>query len=104
MYVREADDEEENLPINHDNILLRGFVNLVNTDREADILYKIGDAIRLKYPLVGNRVYFLFLRANRRKSSTSVSCEEYTYNQVKLLCGEGAIYIKMKKWAELFNM
>ena len=96
MYVGDADDdEEENLSINHDNILLRGFVNLVNTDGEADIRSKIGDAIRLKYPLVGNRD-FVFLRANRRKLSTPVSCEEYTYKQVKLLCGQGAIYIKMK--------
>ena len=38
----------------------------------------------------------MFLRANRRKLSTPVSCEEYTYKQVKLLCGQGAIYIKMK--------
>ena len=89
------DDEEESLSINHDNILLRGFVNLVNTDGEDDIRSKIGDAIRLKYPLVGNRD-FVFLRANRRKLSTPVSCEEYMYKQVKLLCGQGAIYIKMK--------
>ena len=95
LYVGEADDEEENLSINHDNILLRGFVNLVNTDEETNIRSKIGDAIRLKYPLVGNRD-FVFLRANRRKLSTPVSCEEYTYKQVKLLCGQGAIYIKMK--------
>ena len=95
MYVGDADDEEENLSINHDNILLRGFVNFVNTDGEADIRSKIGDAIRLKYPLVGNRD-FVFLRANRRKLSTPVSCEEYMYKQVKLLCGQGAIYIKMK--------
>ena len=96
MYVGDADDDdEENLSINHDNILLRGFVNLVNTDGEADIRSKIGDAIKLKYSLVGNRD-FVFLRANRRKLSTPVSCEEYTYKQVKLLCGQGAIYIKMK--------
>ena len=95
MYVGEADDEEENLSINHDNILLRGFVNLVNTDGEADIRSKIGDSIRLKYPLFGNRD-FVFLRANRRKLSTPVSCEEYTYKQVKLRCGQGAIYIKLK--------
>ena len=83
------DDEEENLLINHDNILRRGFVNLVNTDGEDDIRSKIGDAIRLKYPSVGNRDSVL-------SSCTLVSCEEYTYKQVKLLCGQGAIYIKMK--------
>ena len=41
MHV-ENDDEEENLSINHDNILLRGFVNLVSTDEEAEIRSKIG--------------------------------------------------------------
>ena len=46
IYV-EDDDEEENLLINHDNILLRGFVNLVSTDGEADIRSKIGDAIEV---------------------------------------------------------
>ena len=94
MYV-EDDDEEENLSINHDNILLRGFVNLVSTDGEADIRSKIGDAIRLKHPLIGNRD-FVFLRANRRKLSIPVSCGEYSYKQVKLLCGQGAIYVKLK--------
>ena len=49
MYV-EDDDDEENLSINHDNILLRGFVNFVNTDGEKEIRSKIGDAIRLKHP------------------------------------------------------
>ena len=53
MHVEDG-DEEENLSINHDNILLRGFVNLVSTDGEAEIRSKIGDAIRLKHPLVGN--------------------------------------------------
>ena len=88
------DDEEENLSINHDIILLRGFVNLFSADGEG-IRSKIGDAIKLKYPLVGNRA-FIFLRANRRKLITPVSCEEYKYKQVKLLCGQGVICIKMK--------
>jgi len=95
MFVEDDDDEEETLSINHDNILLRGFVNLVSTDGEPEIRSKIGDAIRLKHPLVGNRD-FVFLRANRRKLSIPVSCVEYSYKQVKLLCGQGAIYIKLK--------
>ena len=94
MYV-DDDDEEENLSINHDNILLRGFINLVSTDGEAEVRSKIGDAIRLKHPLVADRD-FVFLRANRRKLSIPVSCEEYSYKQVKLLCGQGAIYVKLK--------
>ena len=51
--------------------------------------------MRLKYPLVSSND-FGFLRANRRKLSKPVTCEEYAYKQVKLLCGQGAIYITMK--------
>jgi len=87
--------DEEEFVINNDNILLRGFVHLVSTDGEAEVGRKIGDAVRLKYPLVSN-TDFLFLRANRRKLSKPLTCEEYTYKQVKLLCGQGAIYITMK--------
>ena len=39
---------------------------------------------------------FLFLCAIQQKLSTLVSCVEYTYKQVKLLCRQGAIYIKTK--------
>ena len=71
VYLDDSDKQnQENLAINHDNIVFRGF----------------GDAIRLKYPLVGNRD-FVSLRANRRKLRIPFSCEEYTYKQVKLLCG-----------------
>ena len=38
----------------------------------------------------------MFLPANRRKLSIPVSCGEYSYKQVKLLCGQGAIYVKLK--------
>ena len=92
--VYEEDGEE--FVINNNNILLRGFVHLVSTDCEAEVRRKIGDAVRLKYPLVSNND-FVFLRANRRKLSKPVTqCEEYAYEQVKLLCGQGAIYLTMK--------
>lgn len=79
MYVGDVDDdEEENLLINYDNILFWGFVNLVNIDGEVDIWFKIGDVIRLKYLLVGNRD-FVFFCVNWWKLSIFVSCEEYMY-------------------------
>ena len=86
MYVEDYDDED-NLSINHDSILLRGFVNLVSTDGAAEVRSKIGDGFRPKHPLVGNGD-FVFLRANRRKLSVPVSCGEYSYKQVKRLCGQ----------------
>ena len=49
--------KKKNFSINHDNIFFWGFVNIVNTDSEDDIPSKIGDAIRLKYPLIGERFF-----------------------------------------------
>ena len=77
--------------INND-ILPRGFVHLIYTDGEAEVQGKIPDAVRLKYPLSSN-TDFVLLRPNHRKLSRPVTCEEYTYKQVTLLCGQGAIYI-----------
>ena len=39
---------------------------------------------------------FEFLRATRRKLSKPVSCQSYYYQQVKLLAGQGSIYVKLK--------
>lgn len=90
----DEDDCDEYI-ITSDNVMLRGFINLMSTDSESNIRAKIGEAIRLKYPLVSNND-FVFLRANRRKLSIPVTSQEYSFKQVKLLAGQGAIYIKMK--------
>ena len=81
--------------ITSDNIMLRVFVNLMATDSESQIREKIGEAIRLKYPLVRNND-FVFLHAKCCKLTIPVTSQEYSFKQVKLLAGQGAIYIKMK--------
>ena len=97
------DDEDEcdEYMITSNNIMLRGFINLMTTDSESNIRAKIGEAIRLKYPLVRNKD-FVFLRANRCKLSIPVTSQEYSFKQVKLLAGQGAIYIKMKDGLNCF--
>ena len=95
------EDECDEYMITSNNIMLRGFVNLMTTDSESNIRAKIGEAIRLKYPLVRNND-FVFLRANRRKLSIPVTSQEYSFKQVKLLAGQGAIYIKMKDGLNCF--
>jgi hypothetical protein len=85
------EDECDEYMITSNNIMLRGFVNLMTTDSESNIRAKIGEAIRLKYPLVRNND-FVFLRANRRKLSIPVTSQEYSFKQLKLLAGQGAIY------------
>lgn len=46
------------------------------------------DAIRLKYPAVGCRD-IVFLKANGRKLTKIVNCDEYSFKQVKSLAGQG---------------
>ena len=77
MYV-EDDYEEETLSINHDNIFLQGFINLLSTDGEAEIRSKIGDAVRLKHVLVGNRDLVCQLwRVLVRASETALQTRSY---------------------------
>ena len=95
------EDDCDEYMITSNNILLRGFINLMTTDNESNIRAKFGEAIRMKYPLVRNND-FVFLRANRRKLSIPVTSQEYSFKQVKLLAGQGAIYIKMKDGLNCF--
>ena len=95
------EDDCDEYMITSNDILLRGFINLMTTDNESNIRAKTGEAIRMKYPLVRNND-FVFLRANRRKLSIPVTSQEYSFKQVKLLAGQGAIYMKMKDGLNCF--
>ena len=44
-----------------------------------------------------NQDYFEFLKANRRKLMKTISSDEYNFNQIKLLAGQGSIYMKLKE-------
>lgn len=76
-------------------IVLRGFVEISKTASESDIRGKLGEAIRIKYPIISDTDFY-FVRANRRRISRPVSVGEYNFQQVKLLAGQGSLYLMMK--------
>ena len=83
--------------LSDDKVLLRGIIEIVGTSKEADIREQIGKAIRVKYSSVCNND-FEFLRACRRKLSKPVNCGDFDFKQIKLLAGQGSLYVKLKDW------
>ena len=102
VLVKFPDEDSDGLPIDVDNwqlsdecITLRGFVTLKSEADESAVRKAIAEAIQLKYPNVTPRD-FEFLKANRRKLTRPVNCREYSFKQIKLLAGQGCIYVKIK--------
>ena len=78
-----------------DIVLLRGIIELLNNSSEADVREQIGKAARMKYSILSNKD-FEFLRATRRVFSKPVNSGAFDFQQVKLLAGQGSIYVKLK--------
>jgi hypothetical protein len=88
VLVKFHEEDADGLPIDIDNwqlsdksIILRGFVTLKSDANEAGVRKAITDAIQLKYPT------FMppdleFLKANRRKLTRPVNCQEYSFQQI----------------------
>ena len=94
MHFRKDDADKV---IADENIALRGLVELLSSDKEADIRRKLSAAIQTRFSLCEGRD-FIFLKATRRKLSVVVSADDFNYDfkQIKLLCGQGAIYLTLK--------
>ena len=75
--------------------MLRGLIQLSPESSEADIRGKLGEVTRVKFPTVTDSE-FVFLRAIRRKLSIPVTCDSFAYKQLKVVAGQGAIYVKLK--------
>ena len=102
VLVKYPEQDADGLPIDIDNwqlsdecIVLRGFVTLKSEANEAAVRKAIADAIQLKYPNV-TPSDLEFLKANRRKLTRPVNCQEYSFKQIKLLAGQGCIYVTIK--------
>ncbi|XP_028408567.1 uncharacterized protein LOC114531117 [Dendronephthya gigantea] len=101
LQTENSDEKDDNIPeqdtiiFSESMVATRGFVEIPTTAREVDIRKELAKAIQLKFPLVSEND-FVFVRANRRRITKPVSCNEYNFNQVKLLAGQGCIYLKMK--------
>ena len=96
MLVDVRDSEQMiNWSLTEDKVLLRGVVEIDSTSKETDMRERIGNCIRLKYSSVTNSD-FEFLRATRRKLSKPVFCGDFNFKQIKILAGQGSIYLKLK--------
>eukprot|EP00794_Sanderia_malayensis_P020860 gene20860-22911_t len=65
------------------------------SDCEKEIRDKIAKAINKQYPILAGKD-LVFLKANRRKLENVVNADNFDYKQVKLLAGQGAIYLRMQ--------
>ena len=73
-------------------VSLRGFVEISTKASEEEIRHEIVKAVTSKFPLVSSGdIEFL----NRRRLVKPISSVGFHYPQVKLLAGQGAIYIKL---------
>ena len=88
-------EEDEGKNLKDGNVLLRGFVTLSTSDCEQVIKDKIAKAINTRFPIINGKD-LIFLKANRRKLENIVTADNFDYKQVKLLAGQGAIYLKLK--------
>lgn len=95
VLVAVYDEDEDDWMLSDDKIMLRGLIQISSDASEMEIRSKIGHATRVKYPTVGDSD-FIFLRATRRKLSIPVSCDSFGYKQLKVVAGQGAIYVKLK--------
>ena len=88
------ESEGELWSFSEDIVLLRGIIEIDNSSSETDVREEIGKAARMKYDILTND--FEFLRATRRVLSKPVNSGAYDFKQVKLLAGQGSLYVKLK--------
>ena len=91
----EEEDDGETYLLEDNSIKLRGFVTLDSFMGETQISNTFENAIQLKYPTVLGKD-LKFLKANRRKLVKPVMAGEYTFKEIRLMAGQGSIYVKLK--------
>ncbi|CAB4030287.1 leucine-rich repeat-containing DDB_G0290503 isoform X1 [Paramuricea clavata] len=92
--VRESEGNSS-WSFSEDIVLLRGIIQISNSSGEREMREQIGLATRMKYSILNNED-FAFLRATRRVLAKPVNSGAYDFKQVKLLAGQGSIYLKLK--------
>ena len=70
-------------------------MTLFASDSEKVIRSKLEKAINTEFP-IDNGKDLVFLKANRRKLDKVVNTDGFDYRQIRLLAGQGAIYVKLK--------
>lgn len=79
-------NENDSFLLEDDAIILRGIVTLNTNMTEENIQASLAVAPQ----------DLEFLKANRRKLSKPVNAGEFSFKEVKLLTGQGSIYITLK--------
>jgi len=85
--------------LSEDLIIVRGIIEISNSSKEVEIKQSLASAIATSHPCICDND-LEFLVANRRTISKPASSCSYDFNQVKLLAGQGALYIKLKAGME----
>ena len=89
LQIGELCEDTEIIVYEENMLALRGFIEVTKDATEKDIREKLGEAMVTDTD-------FEFVRANRRRITKPVTVGEYNYQQIKLLAGQGCIYLKMK--------
>ena len=99
MRFDDENDEDlkpENWMLTDENMVLRGLVTLNLEANELAVRKALCGAIQLKYPAVGcNDI--VFLKANRRKLTEPVNCDEFSFKLDAYLRSLG-LYVGEKLW------
>ena len=99
VLVRNCNATEQNITISDEIIILRGLVELQSSFKEADIRKSLIEAIKGSYPLL-NEDDFVFMMATRRTLTEPVKSCEFDFNSIKLLIGQGSLYVMLKEHKE----
>jgi len=97
--IRNPLDCQEPISLCDEIIILRGLVELKSDADEKQIRQSLRKAINETHPYIYD-TDFDFMMATRRSLTKPVTSCEFNYNSVKLLVGQGAIYIKLKESKE----
>ena len=96
-----VDELAQSFIIAEESIILRGFIQISTSATEKDIKKALSNAIALKHPYIQDND-IEFLAATRRTVTKSVSSSEYNYKNMKMLAGQGSIYVKVKQGLDFF--
>ena len=97
-----VDELAQSFIIAEESIILRGFIQISISATEKDIKKPLSNAIALKRRYIHD-IDIEFLAATRTTVTKPVSSAEYNYDQVKMLAGQGSIYVKVNKVLIFFS-
>ena len=90
--------------VTDDMILLKGYFELGTGQSESEIRESITEILKQRFPFV-RPDHFDFVKRERNKVTTSVVRKylEWKYKQVKELCGQGKLYVRLNILREVIE-